>query len=218
MSADHEEFRGLLGAYAVGAVDDAQRARLQEHLDSCQECRADLVRLDRTTRRLALAEADRLTDPAPPSEELAEQLFARLAAERRRVHRLRFGAGVASAAAAVAAALVLVVALRPAPTLDAEGLTVAFTQTPPGVTAVAELHDWGWGTQLILEIEGLDADQRLAVWLERPDGSRVPAGSFLADDGDVRMMLGAGARTADAVALGVSDSEGTTVLLAPLET
>jgi hypothetical protein len=135
----------------------------------------------------------------------------------RRRRRLVVTGVTAVAVAAVAAAIALVVALRPAPVTETPR-TVAFTEAPPGVTATAELHDWGWGTQLYLEIDGLEADQRLAVWLERPDGTRVPAGSFLATDGELHMMLGAGANSTDAVALGVSDAQGTTLLLAPLET
>jgi hypothetical protein len=57
---------------------------------------------------------------------------------------------------------------------------------------------------------------RLAVWLEQPDGTRVSAGSFTTTGGDLRMMLGAGTTTTDAVALGVSDADGTTLLQAPL--
>jgi len=32
---DHEAIRDLLGAYALGAVDDDERAEVEAHLQSC---------------------------------------------------------------------------------------------------------------------------------------------------------------------------------------
>ncbi len=93
---------------------------------------------------------------------------------------------------------------------------VAFEVVPVGVTASAEVRDWGWGTQMELVVDGLPGDQDLTAWLERPDGTRVPAGSFRTTGDQVTMLLGAGANTTEAVALGVSDLAGTTLLRAPL--
>jgi len=41
---DHEAIRDLLGAYALGAVDDDERAEVEAHLQSCASCRDELER------------------------------------------------------------------------------------------------------------------------------------------------------------------------------
>ncbi len=39
--AEHEALRSLLGAYALDAVDDTERAQVDEHLPGCPRCRAE---------------------------------------------------------------------------------------------------------------------------------------------------------------------------------
>ncbi|MGI8631274.1 MAG: zf-HC2 domain-containing protein [Solirubrobacterales bacterium] len=41
---DHEAIRDLLGAYALGAVDDDERTEMEAHLQSCASCRDELER------------------------------------------------------------------------------------------------------------------------------------------------------------------------------
>jgi hypothetical protein len=54
------------------------------------------------------------------------------------------------------------------------------------------------------------------AWLERPDGSRVPAGSFHADGSTVRLTLAAALPLDEGSAVGVSTIEGEDVLRASL--
>jgi len=52
----HEEIRELLGAYALEAVDDRERAIIETHLETCESCRVELEdhrRLAETMRRHA---------------------------------------------------------------------------------------------------------------------------------------------------------------------
>lgn len=210
MTAEHRRVREQLAAYALGAEVD--RAAVRAHLEGCADCRAELAELARVTDRLRLVDGP-APAPAAPPEDVAERLFGRLALARRRA-RLRAGA-VTTAAAVVGALAVTVLPREATPDLP-PARPVAFTVAPEGVTASAELRDWGWGTQMVLDVEGLPRDERLAVWLEQPDGSRVPAGSFTTTGGDLTMWLGAGIPTEDAVALGASAADGTTVLRAPL--
>lgn len=56
------EIHALAGAYAVGAVDDLERARFEAHLAVCAECRAEVDSLQDAT--LLLTE---LTAVAPPA-------------------------------------------------------------------------------------------------------------------------------------------------------
>lgn len=40
----HDELISLLGAYALDAVDDEERRAIEEHLDVCADCRAEVAR------------------------------------------------------------------------------------------------------------------------------------------------------------------------------
>lgn len=58
MSEDlsHSEIQGLLGAYALGAVEEWERALIEAHLETCESCRVELNdhgRLAETLRRHA---------------------------------------------------------------------------------------------------------------------------------------------------------------------
>lgn len=43
----------LTGAYALDAVDDLERARFEQHLDTCEDCRAEVAELRETAALLA---------------------------------------------------------------------------------------------------------------------------------------------------------------------
>jgi anti-sigma-K factor RskA len=50
---NHEYFEDLLGAYALDALNDEERAELDEHLAGCDPCRAELAELSATVADLA---------------------------------------------------------------------------------------------------------------------------------------------------------------------
>jgi len=72
----------LLAAYAVNAVDAAERAAVERHLDGCPDCRDDLEEYRETLSRLAHGIS------APPPAGLKDQLMARVHAtpQERREH------------------------------------------------------------------------------------------------------------------------------------
>src|SRR3954447_17145564 len=101
------EFRGPLGAAALGELEPAERLALLAHLDGCPECRAELRELTSVAAALPLA------DPAlvdggltQPPTALGGQVLGRVAAERfaRRMRRRRRIGVVGAAATAIAAA------------------------------------------------------------------------------------------------------------------
>lgn len=216
MSDDHRRIREQLGALAIGVADPRQRAALEAHLAGCAQCREELARLEQVAGALSVLAGEPASVPFEAPRSVAERLFTELAVQRRR--RGRRARVWASAGAAVAAALavlaVVVLPTRGAPAPQPR--EVVFLLAPAGVSASAEVRDWRWGSQVYLEITGLPDDQLLGVWLQRPDGTRVSAGSFTTTGGDLRMTLGAGTATADATALGISDPTGATILQAPL--
>jgi anti-sigma factor RsiW len=226
MSAEHREVLERLGSYAIGALSAAEHDDVTWHLRDCPSCRAELAQVRRVADRILDLEA-RSGAPARPGPGLravpgpdpgaGDRLFARLARERRRDARRRTWTALSGAAAAAAVAVALVILGPLAVDRDQPpARAVAFEVVPVGVTASAEVRDWGWGTQMELVVDGLPGDQELTAWLERPDGTRVPAGSFRTTGDQVTMLLGAGANTTEAVALGVSDLAGATLLRAPL--
>ena len=58
----NDDIHSLVGAYAVDAVDDAERARFEEHLATCAGCRAEVESLHGAAAHLAAS-----TDTAPPA-------------------------------------------------------------------------------------------------------------------------------------------------------
>ena len=60
----------LTGAYAVDALDDLERARFEQHLDECEDCRAEVAELRETAALLAEATA------TPPPAALRESVLA----------------------------------------------------------------------------------------------------------------------------------------------
>ena len=54
----HDDVQLLLGAYALDAVDDAERAEVEDHLRECARCRAEVAEHRETAAFLAHAGAD----------------------------------------------------------------------------------------------------------------------------------------------------------------
>lgn len=75
----HRWSRDLLGAYALGAVDQAERQRVEAHLEGCAACRRELAQLREA--------AAMLPSPPRPSDELWERIVAEVrAAEEEQEH------------------------------------------------------------------------------------------------------------------------------------
>lgn len=103
---NHNQMIELLGAYAIDAVDESERAEIDRHLDECAICRAEVREhfeaasfLAETGATAPPAAWDRIAEAvaAPPIPDIAD-------ARRRRSSR------VAVASLAAAAAIVVVVA------------------------------------------------------------------------------------------------------------
>ena len=60
----------LTGAYAVDALDELERARFEQHLTECDDCRAEVAELRETAAQLAHGVA------TPPPASLRESVLA----------------------------------------------------------------------------------------------------------------------------------------------
>lgn len=214
MTSDHcRPWRQQLGMLAGGLLDEHERLALQAHLDGCAQCRAELAEIAPVARLLPRADPERVADRALPATGLTLQVFTAVAAERHARARRRITQAAAALSVAAAVALGLVVLAVPDP-----GRPVEFAQAPPGITATATLQGRAWGTQVQLSVAGLGDGVEHALWLERADGSRVPAGTFTADGArTLTVTMAAALPAADAAALGISDDTGNTVLRTPTD-
>jgi anti-sigma-K factor RskA len=103
--AEHE-IHELTAAYALDALDEAEELEFEEHLRTCERCRAELRELLETASALAYA----VETPAPPVS-LRSRILAQARSDRanvvplRRRRRLPVYASAAVAAAAAAVAL-----------------------------------------------------------------------------------------------------------------
>lgn len=206
------DYHSLLGMHVLGRLPEAETAPLLAHTDGCPACRAELESLDQVAGALGHANPDRVASPPSPPPWLADSVVTAVGvrdSRRRRRRRLLAWTGGLTAAAASAAVVGTVL-------LSGAGAHTV-TYGARGMQISAELDARQWGTAVNLKVSGLENGQRYLVWLERADGSRVPAGSFTARGTGSAMELSAAVQGDDAVALGLSTVPGgPAVLRAPI--
>ena len=86
------ELRASLGVYVLGAIDPAERSRLEAHLESCPSCRDGLAGLAGMPALLGRVNEAQITQVAGPPPELLDALLHR-AAQRRRGLPARLAGG-----------------------------------------------------------------------------------------------------------------------------
>jgi len=208
-------WREMLGAYLLGHLSAEERVGLEAHLDGCADCRTELDELRPVTRSLSSADPAHLGEPPPPPPELAERVFARVRAARRAQRRRRWKTAAVAAVAAAVVAVSVTLALHPADNRhDVEKF--AFTTLPSGVTAEATLYKRKPGVEVWIEVSGLAPGTTYAVWVERATGDRVRCGTFNAVNGDAHVVLPSNVQRGDTAAVGVSTTDGQTVMRAPV--
>jgi hypothetical protein len=176
-------WRENLGALLLDQLDDEERAATEAHLAGCAACRAELDILSPVARALPLADPEQLGPAPAPPRSLAKRVARGIAAEKRarRVRRFRLGGVAVAAAAAAAVAAVVLLGGGGATSVPQPGVQpqrVAFASTPRGVEIGATLSPRPWGSEISLQVRGITPGTRCQVWLRRPDGTRVDAGSF----------------------------------------
>lgn len=128
LAPTHAEIQELLAVYALDALESAENTRVEEHLDTCPRCRAEVRDHRETAALLAFAGQtapeglwERISsnlDDAPPPVALDFSLTRRpdnvveLSDRPRRSTFVRLSAGLVAAAAVVISLLALSVSLR----------------------------------------------------------------------------------------------------------
>jgi len=184
------EWRGALGAAALGVIDPVEEIGLRAHLDGCASCRTELRDLTAVAQALsALPVTDVTTAPTEPAGTLGGRVLERVAHERdarrkRRARRIAAGVGALVAVAAAIAAIVLAVGSGSA----SPGTRVAIPGIP-GVHATATLRPQAAGTAIDMTVSGLDPHSYYWLWLTGDDG-KMGAGTFTGSQQqtDIRLM------------------------------
>ncbi|MDR7253295.1 anti-sigma-K factor RskA [Nocardioides sp. BE266] len=204
----------LTGAYAVDALDDLERARFEQHLADCEDCRAEVAELRETAAMLA---ETAVTAPPPGLRDsvlagisqvrpLPPVVTAAPFAVRRRVPLL------------VAAALVLIAGFGAVvwqPWSDQAPSLTAAEKVLQADDAQAVFHDLGdSGRATVTRSKSQDravivtedmapapSEKVYELWLMAPDGTFSPAG-LMPDRGDQTVLLEGSA--ADAAAVGIT--------------
>lgn len=73
----HDDYKEMIPAHALSALDAADERALNEHLAECAECRRDMAEWEATAASLALS-----ADPMEPSPEIREQILRRAKSEK----------------------------------------------------------------------------------------------------------------------------------------
>ena len=181
------DIRHLLGVYVVGAIEPAERSKVDQHLATCQSCRdelAGLAGLPAMLSRVPAVDVEQLSPSAidlpesiEPSAELLNSLLARVSVRRR--NRLWKGAvGIAAAAAVAAAGATAAVQLgQPAAQVQHAAVASA-TSTTTGVHAVVDYTTTPWGsTAMRVNVSGISPGTTCQFWVVGQDG-RAFAGQW----------------------------------------
>ncbi len=183
------EWRGSLGAHALGHLAKGERLALDAHLEGCRECRAELAELESVARAMPLADPARFAEPAQPPTGLGERIEAKIGDERRSSRRrLRLRLALAAAAAA-AVATVLAISVFGDVSSQVPEQRVSFSSLPPGMKISATLKPRAYGTEIQMYVEGVPSGTLCRVALRGPGSTRLPAGTFRYRYGEEEAVL-----------------------------
>jgi anti-sigma-K factor RskA len=190
-----DRFTDDVGAYLLGALEPSERDAFEHHLDGCEECRDEVVRLSPARDALPRS-VDQMAPPPSLKASLMETVraeAARDAAPAPRRSRWREALLARPAFAAAAAAVLLAVGIGAGVLVGAPGggddgaRTVAAvvdgTRMPSGEASLVLPEDGEDGAQL--RVEGMQPPPEgkvYEVWIKR--GTRVTPSSLFTVDSE----------------------------------
>jgi hypothetical protein len=181
-----KELHELLGAYILGGLDDADKARFEDHLKQCAVCRdelADLETLPGLLNAVPVPDAVALAVPAPraprtpePSADVPQPVLDELAARRRHSRRRLTAFVGAVAAACLALGFAAAPLLAPANRPDASYSVEADT----GIQVTVGMVKKTWGTELAVDGKSLPNKGKLSLWVKDRAGTEDRACAWMA--------------------------------------
>ncbi len=207
-----------LGPFLLGHLGPEESARVRLLARGCPECNADIRMLGPVVEALSLARPLAVDGPEDVTADRATGMPAGVldrvlrAVERERRSSRRRWTLVAAAALVVS----IVVTGGAVFALRAHGERVLLAG--PGIgRGTAVLVEQGYGTSIALDVSGLQPGGTYGAWLARPDGRRLPAGSFRAGvDGRASVRLSVALPLRDAAVAGVTRLGGEDVMTVDL--
>lgn len=217
MNDEHREIRLLLGAHALGHLDDNESAAVRAHLDGCSACRAEVADLAPLRARLDAVDPAHLDDrPVTPPE-----LGPRILDEIRRADAVPPTRSMPSRALGLVAAAVLIAgisfaigwALEPgSPAVPLEAVVVQ-TSDPIVRDVRADVVPHTWGLEIKLHGSGFRDGERYVVDVVDRDGTVSTAGAFIGiGDRSMDCNLNSAVLRDDATGFEVRDEAGTLVV------
>jgi anti-sigma-K factor RskA len=195
MNAEHERWREDVAAYTLGALEDAEAAEFERHLEGCERCRSEVRWFAAAVE--SLPESVRRHEPSP---DLRERLMAEVRADARETAAaakgegrgrrlpawLRGGAHGWRPLAGLAATALLLVAFAGYEIGSGGGgsetKSTIVAGHAPGVTAKVERS--GEEAQLRLgNVEPLPENRVLEAWVQR-EGEVEPVQALFVPDSD----------------------------------
>ncbi|RFU43352.1 hypothetical protein DZF91_01565 [Actinomadura logoneensis] len=190
------ELRTALGVYVLGAIDPAERARVDAHLASCPACRDELAALAGLPALLGRVDPGQIDEAVTPPGGVLSGLLARADAEQRRPwHRRRPAAGWPLLAAAAAVVMVVGLVLggvagnlvggdaprsvpTPSATAPEPGERITATDASTHVKATVLLRREAWGTYAEIMLDGVPAGSACRWFVVARSGAREALGSW----------------------------------------
>lgn len=203
----HDDYKEMIPAQALSALDSVEERALEEHLAECAECRRDLAEWQATAASLSLS-----ADPAEPSTQVRERILQRVQTDlqsksRANVFRLQrpqrslwnsLGSFGTIAAVVLFAALIITVIVlwRQNRRLKQENQVAQFIFSP-GSTTVKELKGTteapnasakmliDWQGHALMIVNGLPRPpqgKEYQLWFIEPKGPPKPRRTFSTDN------------------------------------
>jgi hypothetical protein len=206
------DWRGAIGAAALGRLDPGEEIGLRAHLDGCAECRADLRELTAVAGVLATVPVESVVRaPAEPPAALGARVLERVAHERdelRTRRTRRVGAAAIAFASAAAAVIALVLVFGGGSSAGTRVVLVGVH----GAQAGAVLHSQPIGTEIDVKVSGLRPHHYYWLWLTGEDDHRLGAGTFSGRPESTKLRFTAAIPLSKARRIWVTDEHDKVVL------
>jgi hypothetical protein len=213
MTDPADAFRYDDAAYVLGALDDADRAAFEAHLETCADCRARVAEAREAAGLLAGVRMGSVEDSTPMPDTLLPGLLRSAGRERR--HRRWLTTSLGAVAAASIAALVVLVwpTSHGASGPRAQAMSAV---RPSPVTATAKLVSRGWGTEIDLQCRYSDKVERYEPYslvVVDDVGNHYSAGSWLLAPGrQISFTGGTAVQLQDIASVEITRQDGTPIL------
>jgi hypothetical protein len=183
ISNDHVD----VGAYALGLLENQDKAMFEAHLATCATCTAELETMSSMAALMKGLEPVELPGDAQSAPPPVDLLRKRAAVSRRRV-RWQIAVGAAACAAALGGGLAIGFAAASHPAqgvIAVPGQRHMAANPATGVTGTVGLVSKAWGTQVTLDLAGVHGPvecQLIAV--SKTGDQKVVTGWFVPAPGD----------------------------------